>query len=442
MKRFINTLLIILMMSAAQQVRADEFADIVRGNYKGKADTLVYCFIDQFMNKNGGWFYGSTERREGEKLYWQQAHAMDVLIYYYEMYKDSDPDMEKAYRNYFARFVQNHAHNWNGNTFENPYTDDMCWIALTLFHMGEARDSRSFYTQAKTLYDSYIAKRKRTDSKGTCLPWCTDADKQGTNACTLSPACLLAVKLYDHYGTESYLTDAIAYYEYMTKNICFTDGRVEEPPLTYTQGTFAEACRRLYNTTGETKYKTKAQTYINYAISASGRCTDKGLLRHEGTDHDQALFKGVLIPYAVNFTLDPKITKTVRKNLIKFLQDNADALWSHLYQEDYPKMYCPYYWGEDFDSSSVPNMCAMASGASLMVNVDRMTKALMPLPGDINDDGVLSVADLTGISAKILAGDITSSSFVLYGDANGDGVLSVADLTIVANAILNGNTTK
>ncbi|MBO5741969.1 MAG: T9SS type A sorting domain-containing protein, partial [Bacteroidaceae bacterium] len=114
---------------------------------------------------------------------------------------------------------------------------------------------------------------------------------------------------------------------------------------------------------------------INYAFT-SGRCTHNGLLRHEGTSMDQSLFKAVLIPYAVNFCLDEEMQITYRRTLVTALQKNADALWKNLDKQAYPKMYCPYYWGEAYNAAEAASMGAMASGASLLENVSRMCKDL------------------------------------------------------------------
>ena len=42
-------------------------------------------------------------------------------------------------------------------------------------------------------------------------------------------------------------------------------------PLTYTQGTFGEACRQLYHITQEREYMRKAELVINYTMT-SDRC--------------------------------------------------------------------------------------------------------------------------------------------------------------------------
>jgi len=359
-----------------------ELSPYVEGEYEGKADSLAYCLIENFMNKDKGTFWSTPQDVDhaSKYIYWQQAHAIDVIIYAYERYMDEGRTEEAAaYRNYIELWYKNYANNYNGSTFTNPYTDDMAWIGLAIFHMGEALGVDRYYRQARTIY-AIIANRKKTDDIGTYLPWNTDAGSKA-NACTLSPACLLATKLYEYFGTESYLKDAETYYKYLIDSgITKSDGRVEEPPLTYTQGTLAEAMRRLYHITGTTNYKTKAALYITYAFTSS-RCTSNGLLRHEGTSMDQSIFKAVLIPYAVNFVLDEEMTLARRKTLMKYLQNNAAALWKHLDLSRYPKTYCPYYWGENFNYSETASMGAMVSGASLLENVCRMQRKALDTNG-------------------------------------------------------------
>lgn len=374
-------LLLISLVLSTGTVLAEDFSTLITNDYNRKADSLEYVLVEKFLVKDKGVFKVRPEDNGAQwDIYWQQAHAMDVIIYAYERIKDSNPDLAKEYKNYMQAWYRNRANNWGSNsTWENPFTDDMCWIGLTMYHMATVLDMRTYFTMTKTIYDKYIASRKQTDSRGTFLPWNSYGEaNSGPNACTLSPACLLALRLYDHYGEEKYLEDAKLYYDFLVNNICKSDGRVEEPPLTYTQGTFGEACRVLYHVTGETKYKTKAQQYLSYAISSTGRCCDKGLLRHEGTSMDQALFKAVLIPYLVNFVLDEDMRESPRKNMLTFLMKNADTLWQNLDHDAYPAMYCNYYWGTMFNPNGDRGgmMGAMVSGASLMENVARVCNTI------------------------------------------------------------------
>lgn len=378
MKRISSlTAFVALCLLGLSHASAQDLASGIRGDYEGKADSLEYCLVENFLNKSKGIFWSTPKdvEKSSKYIYWQQAHAMDVIINAYERLLEEGRDDEAApYKTYINRWYNNHAGNYNGSTWTNPYTDDMAWIGLTIVRLGEVFQKDLYWKMAKSVYET-IAKRKKTDAKGTYLPWNTDAGS-GANACTLAPSCLLAIKLYEYFGTEGYLADARAYYDYLiASGITKSDGRVEEPPLTYTQGTLGEAMRRLYHITGEADFKNKASLYIYYAFNNS-RCTSRGLLRHEGTSMDQSIFKAVLIPYAVNFVLDEDMQLARRRSVMKYLQDNADALWRHLDLDRYPQMYCPYYWGENFDYSTTASMGAMTSGASLLEGVTRMNRKL------------------------------------------------------------------
>ena len=60
--------------------------------------------------------------------------------------------------------------------------------------------------------------------------------------------------------------------------------------------------------------------------------------------------------------------------------------------------------------------------------------------GDANNDGIISVVDLTSIDQYLLDGDTTNINLAA-ADANGDGVVSVADITTIAVMILNAENT-
>ena len=381
-----RVLLLIYIIACATNAHAysSALAALVKNDYTTKADSLTNVLIEQFMNKTKGTFYSTPHDVEHSStyIYWQQAHAIDVLIYGYERHKGDDTGLATKYRTYMQRWYTNKANTYSGGAtdFENPFTDDMCWICLSLLRLTEALSVKTYATTAKRLFDNAIIKRAKEDERGFWLPWNTD-EGSGPNACTEAPACLAAAKLFLLYGDSTYLTYAEKLYNFTVKNICKSDGRVEEPPLTYTQGTFGEACRQLYHITGRSTYRLNATTYINYAFT-SGRCTSNGLLRHEGTSMDQSLFKAVLIPYAVNFCLDESMTFSTRRSLVVAILKNADVLWKNLDKDSYPAMFCPYYWGEAYDSSKTASMGAMASGASLMENVARMCIGLTTKPDE------------------------------------------------------------
>ena len=352
-------------LEVTETVKTDPVID-----WTATADSCTFVLVEQFMNKEKGTFWKSPKNVSGGSynIYWQQAHAMDVVVYSYERIKNKNPELL-----WLENKANNYNHDENDETgFLNSFTDDMCWICLTLIHMSEATGDDTYVNMAKTVYDTHIITRARTDAKGTGLPW--KSNDESRNACTNSPGCLVAAKLYRKYGAENYLNDAKMLYDYIAKNLLKGDGRVEEPPLTYTQGTFGEACRQLYHITQERQYMRKAEEAINYTMT-SNRCLQNWILRDEGTSMDGSIFKAVFIPYAVNLALDEKASDYVRKRIVLFLQDNATVLWKNLDRNLYPEMYCNYYWGKVFPSDDIASMGAQTSGASLMEGVVRLEAA-------------------------------------------------------------------
>lgn len=380
-------------VAAPLQAQTSALGDLIERDYSGRADTLEYVLTNLFLNSARGTFYAIPRTYpnyagESTYIYWQQAHALDVIIYAYQRISDSNDARVRNYKRIMQFWYQNHANNWyhkNGDDtgFYNEYTDDMCWICLTLIHISEALDDDTYAATARRVFDEYILPRGSRDGNGLLsLPWKDDGS--GPNACTNAPGCLVAAKLYERYGDESYLQTAKELYAWQANEMMIhfnTDGRVEDPPLTYTQGTFGEAARHLYHLTGESTYMSMAGRVLYYAISST-RCTYKGLLRDEGSSMDQSIFKAVLIPYLVNYVLDESATLSYQKRIVTFLQKNANTLWENLNLDAYPKTFCNYYWGEPIDASAVPSMGAMVSGASLMENTARMAIALTG--GDAN----------------------------------------------------------
>ncbi|MCR5534120.1 MAG: alpha-1,6-mannanase [Bacteroidaceae bacterium] len=399
MKKLLTILALLTITSAGLAQGESTLYRTIKENYETKADSMVNAFIESFMVKNKGYF-NDMYQKYAFNAYWTQAHAIDVIVYCYERHKQDNTALANKYKSYMSLWYNNKANNYAGAStsdgtyrmFENPFTDDMCWITLTLMHMYEATKITKYSTAAKGIFDNYIIKRAKEDEEtgGLWLPWNTDAGS-GPNACTQSPATLIAAKLYQRYGTAKYLEYAKKLYAYTANKIVKADYRVEEPPLTYTQGTFAEACRILYHVTDESasiknKYKNFAYQYINYAFT-SDRCTNgANILRHEGTSGDQSIFKAVLIPYAVNFVLDTEMTTSYRKSIADLIQKNTKELCSHLNWDRYPIVFCNFDWtkpwtGEDKDAS----MGAMCSGASLLENTARMQKNIIENYQDYQD---------------------------------------------------------
>lgn len=400
-------LLVACLMLVTSHAMALDLGRYVKKDYSPQADSLTYVLVEQFMNKSRGIFFSSPKRSTTDTryIYWQQAHAMDALIYSYERIKGSNPNLARTYATYMRRWYANHANNYariagDDTGFANNFIDDMCWIGNTLMRMSEALADDKFADTARRLYDMHIRPYGIETDGGLGFPQTTDkTDPRST--CTCAPACRLAAMLYNKYGEEKYKNDALDIYDFFVSTLMHDDGRVEEPPLSYTQGTFGEACRLLYHIMGnDAKYMATAKKVLVYAIT-SGRCVDRGILRHEGESMDQSIFKAVLIPCLVNYVLDDAAETASRFQIFNFLHKNADALLTQLNRDAYPKMYVNYYWGAPFDESKEASMGAMASGVSLIENVARMNLALKP--------------ELTGIIAPTTEGPEKQQSVYSLG---------------------------
>ena len=79
----------------------------------------------------------------------------------------------------------------------------MAWICLTLIRITEVSGNAKYRDTAREVFDRYIWPRRVKVDKGTGLPWTNHAeDQKNLNACTNSPSCLVAAKLYEAYKDD------------------------------------------------------------------------------------------------------------------------------------------------------------------------------------------------------------------------------------------------
>ena len=57
------------------------------------------------------------------------------------------------------------------------------------------------------------------------------------------------------------------------------------------------------------------------------------------------------------------------------------------------------------------------------------------IPGDVNADGEVNIADLNNIISTILSGAIN----VIVYDVNDDGEINIADINVIIEQIISGN---
>lgn len=350
------------------------------GKWAALADSCTNVLVTNFLDKSTGTFWSTPNdiERSSTYIYWQQAHALDVLLYAAQR----NESLKETYLAYADKWYVNYANNYNRDHrgegtwggFFNVWTDDMAWICLTLIRISEVSGNKKYLETAKEVFDRYIWPRRLAYDGGYALPWTNrPEDVKNFNACTNAPSCLVAGNLHTYYGSEGYLDVAKTLYKSCIDHMPDSE-RAEEPPLSYTQGTLGEACRQLYHITGDETYMKRAGVVLQYAFT-SNRCTDSatGVLRHEGTDMDQSLFKAILIPYAVNYVLDAGADARTAQVIREKLMLCAKTLDRHLDRGMYPRMYCDYFWGTTFGGGTA-SMGAQASGASLMEGIARLVE--------------------------------------------------------------------
>ena len=239
------------------------------------ADSVSTAFIERFYcssNRNGadGVFSYSEYNNQNNNgnCYWQQAHAMAAMVDYYNRIKLTDPDQAALIRSYFKRWYDKRGNNYEGNYewrgqsgFGNNFTDDTLWITIALLQMYDATGDETYYNAAKQTWDDCVRPRFALNEYGW-LPW--KMTNLGANSCTNGPGAIASAMLAQYAKEAGNIEEYNRYLE--ESQTCFDqnihamndDGTLDNPPLSYTQGTCMEAGRLLWKLTGNEGYIQKA----------------------------------------------------------------------------------------------------------------------------------------------------------------------------------------
>src|SRR5690606_5791741 len=317
-----------IILSSCQKLE-DEYRYNIEtvDNWSAVADTASDALITSFWNEEGYFNYGSDNSDMGFQ-YWPNAHAMDVVI---DAYERTDDSKYLAYFDpwYEGIFVK------NGNTYLNPFYDDMQWIALTMLRMYEVTDQQKYLNTVLFLWEDIIDGWEESFADGG-ISW-VKYQRYSKNACSNGPASLLATRLYQLTQEQEYLDWAIKIYEWQKNtlynrstgavydNIDGNTGQVNTVTLTYNQGTFLGTAVNLYLITGERLYLNDAQKIANFTVS---KCIDAAtnLLRNEGIG-DNALFKVIFVRYFLYLLDVHELDQAYRNKFENFLNHNVTELW-------------------------------------------------------------------------------------------------------------------
>ena len=360
------------------------------------ADSVSQAFIERFYcseprNGSDGVFSYTPYNREGGNgnCYWQQAHAMAAMVDYYNRIKTSDPTEEARIRNYFKRWYDkrgNH-YDWDnrGSTgFGNVFTDDTCWITITLLQIYDATGEQFYFDAAKKTWDESIWPRHELNQYGW-LPW--KLNDLGANECTNGPGSIIASMLSqyakdagDEAAAQEYLNQAYTCFD-QNLSVMASNGTLGKTPLSYTQGTCMEAGRLIWKLTGDVAYLRKA------ILAARGQMTSTAMnevyeletvARDEGPDGNNSIFHAVMFHWATRMVLDTEIDKhdaKIRKELYTYLLRHASYYWTRgidKSEENWPnsyfgvKCYQAFQFGVDDAKDKYGPMGAYASAAQVI----------------------------------------------------------------------------
>lgn len=315
--------------------------------------------------------------------YWPQAHATDVIIdAYLRARADGDTARAAAYKDILDKgykipigdgatknkigvlwtsYASNPRDTDISACFGNQFVDDMEWHALTLMRLYEAtgeavylKEAQKLYAQIWKTWDLEVI-RNVGGAGGFLWSYGKESTDEGLskNACSNGPGCLAAIRLHElsvtqaNYATDShpdyrdfdYLANAERVYNWVSSvlfnketglvysKISQKKGLQVTSGLTYDQGTFLGASHLLYKYTGRRTYLDNAAKVALYTITGTG-IVQGGLLRDEGVDGNNSLFKGIFIRYAVRLANESELDKASRIRLHDFIKRNAITLWT------------------------------------------------------------------------------------------------------------------
>ncbi len=329
-------------------------------DWPGVADSVSSAFIKRFycdVNRgdraDGVFSYSEYNRKGGNWwCYWQQAHAMAVMVEWYNRIKDSDDVTAATLKNYMSRWFGKFGNNpdyynnpqWRGTYgFGNDFTDDTIWIGIALIQMYEATGEEVYLTAAKSTWDECVRPRFAV-SQYPWLPW-KWTDLKTYNECTNGPgsiyACMLAGYARQNGNEEEYEQYLDEAFRCFDQNIQAMDAvgrlRAADVPLSYTQGTCMEAGRLLWHLTGEVGYLRKGIMAARGQMSEEMNEIYKGefFMRNEGADENNAIFHAVFYHWAARMIADREIDKV------------DPAIRRELYV--YVLRHCWYYWNEGIE---------------------------------------------------------------------------------------------
>jgi len=298
-----------LYWSPTLNIWLDRPGDDLRAHYEGRRNppwwssaNAVEVMID-FMNATGRTDYDASIRALYEI---HRDHRNKVPLLVAELKRRgqwSEKDEERLQRRQKKEAETYRSPDEHYVDFRNEYLDDSGWWGITWLKMYQRTKDVKYLDTARAIH-AHMAKNWRPDKGGGVL-WCTDADKQKTNAITNSLFLILSARLYS-------TTKESAYWDWAEKTLAWFreqqlyDGiAIVDAPghtgdyWTYNQGAYLGALVAMSDATGKPEYLDDAARIAETVLTKSGVVLPGGVIVEKlGTSGwDVGMFKGVFIRY-------------------------------------------------------------------------------------------------------------------------------------------------
>ena len=299
-------------------------------DWAATADSIQEASYNIYLGSEGT--YVTDNQGNSTFQYWPNAHVLHVLVDAYVRTQDGAylPKMKSLLRGIESK---------NGNTYSNVFNDDMLWLGNSTMRAYNATGDEEYLEVAKFLWNDVLL--SYSEVLGGGIAWKKDTPFS-KNAVSNGPTIILGMRLYDATGDEMYLDWAKDLYEWEKANLVDpTNGEVwdniqlidgnpviqKDWVFTYNMGTWIGAGLRLYNETGEQRYLDDALLSARTTLT-SPKLTTQGVLRDEGQG-DGGLFKGILVRYFTELTLEEDISDEDFNDFLDFLVFNGETFYKN-----------------------------------------------------------------------------------------------------------------
>ncbi|RXZ83791.1 carbohydrate-binding protein [Paenibacillaceae bacterium] len=301
------------------------------------ADDAINSFINVFYDPSAKYFYTNSDHQIHEHAhgpdgglytdFWWGAQLWETVMDAYE--RTNSPVYRTLIDDVYTGFNQKVP-----DMMTNKFNDDLGWWALACLRAYELTGTVEYLNRGTFLFEKIYD--EWDNNYGGGIWWRRDAHNPGSsgdaqkNMATNAPMVMSAVKLYNAYNDNNYLTKATQIYSWIQSRLVTPTkindhvegpgaGVIKDWDFTYNYGTYLGASLSLYNATGNSSYLNNANWAAQYAIN---NLTSAQTLLYEG-ENDGAGFKMI---FARN--LNRLRVEAGQSQYLTFLQQNATQVWN------------------------------------------------------------------------------------------------------------------